>query len=632
MIQRLKPLGLFLIVLFSTFNTLWGQEDSMKNILKSFVLKDKFEEVEIKIDTSVEMFQIYKIIEKNSISSSNLGNIGTADLSNIYIYRTDNFKSDFLFNLPYALYQIQPENIQYYNTRRPYTDILYTTATKIKDEQTINFTHTQNVNPRLNVGFNYRLILSLGEYPNQSTRNNTFSFHTSYTGDKYRAFGSFSYNKFKQQENGGIIDTGSIPDINSLESYLSDASSKLMSRTVFLTQKFRFGKYKSIKINDSLQQIYEPLISIGHNISYNLSYRTYSDRQDAGKMNYYTQYYYSNLATNDSASLSNLENSLRLQSEARFNERFKFGFSLMFTNQQKQYFNFKDYIRTDNTQYYSDNSVSATMFSNRQKNLQVDISANYFMSGYRMGDYLAQVDILKKINSKNTSPFFIISLKTHRKKPSYFLQYYYSNHFRWENQFDAEYTLAAEANFKVPQWFLEIGFNSQYIRNFVNFETNVVPVQNKKEINVMTGYVSKNFNLGRWHTQNKVYWQKTSAAQSISIPEWALFHSSYLELKYKKALKTDVGFDLYYTSSFKAYNYNPAAGQFYLDANSQILAGDYPHGSVFINALINQGRVLMFIKFEHINSGFLKDIYYSTAHYPINSRMFKLGVRWTFPN
>jgi hypothetical protein len=628
MSKRLTRVGLLFLIIILQYNSGFGQIiDTVKNVLTSSILSDKFHQYEIKTDTSIEMFQIFKQPEKNSISSSNLGNIGTPDLSNIFIKRFDDYYDDFLFTIPYELYLIRPENVQFYNTRRPYTDIFYTTATKVKDEQTINFTHTQNVNPHLNLGFNYKLILSKGEYLFQTTRNNSLSLETNYQGDKYQVFGSFCFNKFKQQENGGIIDTGKV-DISSLSTYLSTASSILASRSLFLTQKYRFGKYKSIKIKDSLRQVYEPLISVEHNITYDFQYRTYIDSKTG---NYYENSYYYG-ATNDSAAFSNIENSVRIETEPKFNNRFKFGFSLTASNELKKYYNFRGYIRSNDIQKFSDNSLSASLFSDRNKKLQIDLNANYFLSGYRTGNYQAQANILKKFFVRKTRPELSISGEVERRSPSYFLQTYYSNHFRWNNDFDSQYNFKIKTEFSIPRWTLETGFVTEYIRNFISFGSDVMPTITKDQIQVLTAYISKNLKLGVWHSDNKIYWQKTTNSDVISIPEWSFFHSTYIEMNMKnKILKADIGFDIYYSTAFKAYDYNPAVCQFYLNSNSGTLIGDYPYGSVFINLLIS-GKVLMFFKFEHINSGFTKDLYFSTDHYPINSRMFKLGVRWTFPN
>jgi len=128
---------------------------------------------------------------------------------------------------------------------------------------------------------------------------------------------------------------------------------------------------------------------------------------------------------------------------------------------------------------------------------------------------------------------------------------------------------------------------------------------------------------------NKVVWQKASNEGIVSLPELALYHASYFELKYKRAMRAHIGFDIYYSRPFKTYSYNPAIGQFYFE--NLKLTGDYAFGSAFINVKLKK-NVTMFFKMEHVLSGVFKEIYYSVNNYPVNNRIFKFGVRWTFNN
>jgi len=180
-------------------------------------------------------------------------------------------------------------------------------------------------------------------------------------------------------------------------------------------------------------------------------------------------------------------------------------------------------------------------------------------------------------------------------------------------------------------WRFEIGGNIEQLNKYIYFAELAKPIQIDRQLFVQTAFISKKIKLGKWHTTNQIIWQKSTNEDIINIPEFVFFHSSYVELQFKKILTLHLGIDLNYTTSYKAMNYNPSVGQFFYENNNTIKTGNYPIGSIFANALIKES-VLLFIKFEHVNSGLVQDLYYTTNHYPINNRMFKVGVRWTFPN
>ncbi len=73
-------------------------------------------------------------------------------------------------------------------------------------EQYINLTHTQNLRPNWNAGFQYRLINSPGTFQNQSTNHNNYRFHSWYQSKnkRYQNFVVIVGNKLQAGENGGI--------------------------------------------------------------------------------------------------------------------------------------------------------------------------------------------------------------------------------------------------------------------------------------------------------------------------------------------------------------------------------------------------------------------------------------------
>ena len=90
-----------------------------------------------------------------------------------------------------------------------------------------------------------------------------------------------------------------------------------------------------------------------------------------------------------------------------------------------------------------------------------------------------------------------------------------------------------------------------------------------------------------------------------------------------------IGADVRYFSEYYAPTYAPALQQFHLqDEANHIKIGNYPVVNVYANFQLKRTR--FFAMFYHINEGMGSRRYFYAPHYPINQRLFKLGVSWNF--
>ena len=70
----------------------------------------------------------------------------------------------------------------------------------------------------------------------------------------------------------------------------------------------------------------------------------------------------------------------------------------------------------------------------------------------------------------------------------------------------------------------------------------------------------------------------------------------------------------------------PLPGGFYRQDN--VTAGDYPFMNVFLNFKVKRTRV--FVMFDHVNSKLMGYNYEMIPSYPMNIRMLRYGLAWTF--
>jgi hypothetical protein len=70
----------------------------------------------------------------------------------------------------------------------------------------------------------------------------------------------------------------------------------------------------------------------------------------------------------------------------------------------------------------------------------------------------------------------------------------------------------------------------------------------------------------------------------------------------------------------------PATGRFY--RQESIKAGDYPFVNAFLNLKLKRTRI--FLMMDHLNSKLSGNGFYMVPSYPMNIRMFRYGLAWTF--
>lgn len=240
---------------------IYGQIDSLeyRNIYNWKINPDDLSLEYAKTDTSLEGFQRYNPLLKNTITATYLGNLGTPAKSNIY-YDRDKYNTGFIFSEPYGIYFHHPDNQLYYNTKKRYTLLNYSNAgPKNESEQLLGVLHTQNVTPDFNVGIDYDMISSDGRYQEQQVRQNIIKLFSSYNKKKYRFHINYYLNRNKAQENGGIdslhyLGSDEYNNRQNIPVKLSDARNQVFSTGLYIAQEYHLGKTVKQKdvVSDSI--------------------------------------------------------------------------------------------------------------------------------------------------------------------------------------------------------------------------------------------------------------------------------------------------------------------------------------------------------------------------------------------
>ena len=167
------------------------------------------------------------------------------------------------------------------------------------------------------------------------------------------------------------------------------------------------------------------------------------------------------------------------------------------------------------------------------------------------------------------------------------------------------------------------------ITNLVYYDTLGAPTQADIARNLLVVYARHQVRLGRFGIDNQATYTQGGDVGGVRIPKLItksrIFYESYI---FRKAMFSQVGAELYYQTSVRAFNYSPSTQQFY--QQDYFTIRDYPVVDVFFVADIK--AVSIFLKAAYVNQGVLDNGYFTTPYYTGYPRRFTLGLKWNFFN
>ncbi len=136
-------------------------------------------------DTTLTGFPNRRYVDGLGVSMSYLGNLGTPALSRIFSERKP--LSNFMFTDAYSVYNREPGNFNFINTRVPYSKLEYESegAGDTKNER-LSGGISVNLNKKLNIGVDIDYLYARGRYAYQGAKHVDAVIYSSFFSDKYR--------------------------------------------------------------------------------------------------------------------------------------------------------------------------------------------------------------------------------------------------------------------------------------------------------------------------------------------------------------------------------------------------------------------------------------------------------------
>lgn len=615
-------------------------------------------------DTANLNFQNSNLVEGMQGHYNYLGNLGSPRLSRIFFERRDSEFS--LFLEPLSSFFVHPGEVNFTNSNIPYTNLTYYKAgSKVNGEERFKSYFSVNANKRLAFGFNFDYLYGRGYYANQATAHFNAGLFASYIGDKYQMQAVYNNFFMKMNENGGIADDQYITnpenmaegkkeyESSNIPVRLEQTANRNKNFYIYLTQRYRLGFKKEVtrieekkvanqrQMKDSsyvvpkdtiIAEEFVPVTSFIHTIKVERSRHNFRSKNEPD--NFYPKYYiYKNLS-NDSTTAFSIKNVFGIALLEGFNKYAKAGLTAYISHKFSKY----DLMNVDTLSdmrpiRYTEQEVfvGGELAKREGKLLHYNINGEVGLLDKAIGQFRINGNADLNFHlGKDTVNFFARGYITNTL-PSFYMRHYHSNHFSWDNDnLSKEFRTRMEGELNITRWGTNLSAGVENIKNYTYFNSKALPEQFSDNIQILSATLKQNFRLGVLHLDNEVTWQKTSNATVLPLPELSLYHNIYLLTKLaKKVLTVQLGADVRYFTKYHAPAYTPAIQQFNLQsADDQVEIGGYPIVNVYANLHLKRTRI--FAMMYHVNAGMGRPNYFLAPHYPINPRLFKIGISWNF--
>ena len=671
--QKMKRKQREMDSLFAIKDSLQAIRDSIREntprILETFALPDSlyykrlvtwnrdplFSRVEVlpKDTTFNYTFNDYPFM-KNDVGATYLGIVGSPVQTYDFFKRVSTDRVSFYE--PYETYSFSPSTLPMYNTKTPYTELSYwgtLLANTENEEADIHILTTQNILPELNFMLQYDRYGANGMLTSEDTDNRTFVASGNYIGKRYQAHAGYIRNSIRKSENGGIVDNFWIRDTTvgsrEIAVHLTDADTRVVKNTVFLDQKLRIPMTfikDLIRGRDTTAAATGfdrdgTTAFIGHSSEYSVFRKIYTDNISAGDLNgrafYNENFFIHPTRSNDSLRVMKLENKVFVQLQPWAADALVSTLDVGIGNRIRKHYLF----RPDNWIYRPTDVTwnSTYLYGGAGGRIRDAVTwkaqGYYTFLGQEINDLGLSADAglnLYPFRRHRKSPLsFSAHFETTLAEPDFYVSHYYSNHYKWENDFYKISTTKLEARLAIPHLDFEVTAGYALLANNIYYDTLGIARQNTAPMSVAKVGVTKNFKIGNIHLDNRVLLQLSSDRDVLPLPQAALNLRWYYQFNIVSAdiMKMQIGANALWTTRWYAPAYSPALGLFHTQ-NKEEFGGGSPYIDAFIN--VQWKRATVFVKLVNANMGWPMDSadYFSAAGYIRSQRAVKFGIWWPF--
>ena len=636
------------------------------------------------LDTHKLNFANSTLVESHSLAVGYLTNTGSAAQTRIFSDRKE--ARDFIFADVYDYYITDPLNAEFYDTKVPYTHVMYTTAggSGNKNER-LKGTLTMNFGRQINIGGDLDYIYSRGHYKYNGNKLLSYRLFGSYKSDRYELHAYLNNFNFINYENGGLANDSVIthPDeyfagdrnMNDPKAfnirYNAKAWNRVRGKQYFLTHRYNLGFEREIEgKTDSLgnqTKIFIPVSSFIHTLEYQDNRRRFRTEDNTNLNNCYLNPYgeprvfglepciiedngRTISVVDDRTSWWNLKNTFGLSLREGFQDWAKFGLTAFITFDKRKFqlpaaIPGLSYDPEYGSGLYPDPStpnfpikqiydefstyIGAEISKRKGSILTYNARGELCVIGSDIGEFRATGNLQTKFQLFKKEATISADAYIKNVTPAFYLRHFHSRYFWWDNpDFNMTQQIYAGAKINLESTRTQLSAGVESIQNYIFINKQGMPEQKNGNLQVINARIKQDFMYRAFGWENEVAYQLSSDKSVLPLPQISLYTNMYVHFKVAKVLTVQLGANMYYNTAYYAPYYEPATQQFQIQ--DKIKVGNYPLINAYANFHLKQAR--FFVMGYNLGSKFIDPNYFSLPHYPLDPFVLKMGVAVTFNN
>lgn len=532
---------------------------------------------------------------------------------------------------------------------QPFTCLNYMMGSK--KEQHFNATFSREMAPRFYLTFYFNIDDVPSLYKRSFAQNINFwiNFRWNTRNQRYGVNGYYFTNKIFNYESGGLKDdmvfTNNIePDKSLLEVNLNNATNLIktdgfgISQYFVLTRNNTLPKQSKNIANDTIcgddttrqaPKIRE--IGLGR-INYTFDYQRnryiYEDAFPTSEFYLHFDTLLNNSKTLDSLSFHTIKNAISWNSLGyeKYSNDIPFYLTFGAEHNYTVHKGYTDYITGEQImeQDFSNVRAKAGIVINLFKSTRITGNGEIIFAGYHAGDFNVEAQWKQFLGTyKRNIGTLNFDFDLARKSPDWFETHYYSNNFRWDNDFGASSHLMLKGSYEY-KWF-DVGVRNRTIGNYIYFAEDAKPAQYSGTLNVMSLFAKFDFKFKVFEVSGIMSMQKANNENVVHLP---MFYGK-VKLGWNITLVRNVSLVqpcivLNYFTEYYADAYMPALRTYHLQ--NEVKIGNYPFVDIFMTFKLHKAYI--YFGMTNVYSLAQDNRYFSTPHYPARDYKFLMGVNW----
>ena len=566
-------------------------------------------------DTLIRNFYRILPIEQSGYRLQTLENTGTAQSPIFYTLpeqigaRSGFYVYDYWFN--------EPAEIRYYNTRSPYTRLFYSQGGD--GRSWVDVTHARNINPRWNVGVDFRRLTAeqqIAPSPRGNERNQVtstaYDIFTRYQSknERYQLLSNLSRLKHTVRESGGIEVAEGLPlELDNIIEYENSPRRLANARSSVL--RLNYHLYHQYKLINALQ--------LYHILDRETRTDTFLD-QAPDSLYYNRSAFPKELkAINEDFKTKEFKNQLGVKGG------YKAGQWNAYLKHRAVEFSPSPTVTTD----INELAVGGYLALQPDTLRTLRVEAELRSQGQYRFEALAQ------------NRWLILRYQRSQYKPAFIYEYRNTLVDNWIHDFADPVADRLEGTLllKLGPLVLQPGLQLSVVQNPLYFLADTLngvgrpegiqPVQGSAA-QIISPRLAFSLRLGE-----RVFWDGDAqytrvtgkSDEAFQVPNWLANTSLYYEGPlFGGNLIGQFGVDVHMKAAYYANAYDPVLRQFVVQQDFKVPS--YPVANLFFGFRINTTRV--FARLSHFNQGLTGEGYFLTPYYNGLERTFDIGIDWLF--